>query len=252
MRVVPWVFRGGGLTLSDKAARRQQSAIRDLFTRIARHYDVVNRVISLGQDRRWRRLALDAAELRPGIRILDVATGTGDLALMAKRGTPSAEVVGADLTMGMLRRAQVKVEEADVPWVLSDGLALSFAGESFDVVTSAFMMRNVPDVEQALREQVRVIRPGGRLVCLEITWPRSFPMNWLFTLYFSGVTPLLGSMMTGDRAAYAYLPQSVRRFMKPEALADMMHKVGLRQVSWTSMMMGTVAIHTGVRSIEAI
>jgi demethylmenaquinone methyltransferase/2-methoxy-6-polyprenyl-1,4-benzoquinol methylase len=221
--------------------------IRDLFTRIAMHYDFVNRVISLGQDRRWRRSALDAVELTSGIRILDVATGTGDLALMAKRRAPTAEVVGVDLTFAMLRRAHVKAGHTDVPWVLSDGLALSFADDSFDVVTSAFMMRNVPDIGQALREQIRVLRPGGVFVCLEITWPHTFPMNALFTLYFSGLTPLLGRILTGDRRAYAYLPQSVKRFLSPEALACKMRKAGLREVSWTSKMMGTVALHTGVK-----
>jgi demethylmenaquinone methyltransferase/2-methoxy-6-polyprenyl-1,4-benzoquinol methylase len=233
--------------LPDRAARRQQSTIRDLFTRIARHYDIVNRVISLGQDRRWRRSALDAVDLKPGIRILDVATGTGDLALLAKRRAPGAAVVGADLTPAMLRRAQAKARDADVPWVLSDGLMLSFADDSFDLVTSAFMMRNVPDVGQALREQVRVIRPGGRLVCLEITWPQRFPMTWLFALYFSGLTPLLGSAMTGDRAAYTYLPQSVKSFLDPDALGREMRKAGLHAVTWVSKMMGTVAIHTGVK-----
>jgi demethylmenaquinone methyltransferase / 2-methoxy-6-polyprenyl-1,4-benzoquinol methylase len=233
--------------LSDGAARHPQSAIHDLFTRIARHYDFVNRVISLGQDRRWRRSALDAVELTSDTRILDVATGTGDLALMAKHRVPAAEVVGADLTLAMLRRAQAKAGHIGVPWVLSDGLALSFADDSFDVVTSAFMMRNVPDIGQALREQVRVLRPGGSLVCLEITWPHTFPMNGLFTLYFSGLTPLLGMMMTGDRAAYAYLPRSVKRFLDPGALAREMRRAGLREVSWTSKMVGTVALHTGVK-----
>lgn len=233
--------------MPDEAAHRQPSTIRDLFTRIATHYDFVNRVISLGQDRRWRRSTLDAAALRSGDRILDVATGTGDLALMAKRRVPDAEVVGTDLTPAMLRRAQAKAEHVDVPWVISDGLRLAFADDSFDVVTSAFMMRNVPDVGQALREQMRVIRSGGSYVCLEITWPRHFPMNWLFTLYFSGLIPLLGSMMTGDRAAYAYLPRSVKRFLDPEALADEMRRAGLREVSWTLRMMGAVAIHTGVK-----
>ncbi len=233
--------------MPDKAARRQSSTIRDLFTRIATHYDLVNRVISLGQDRHWRQSALDTVKLQPDDRLLDVATGTGDLALMAKQRAPAARIFGTDLTPAMLRRAQFKASDADVPWVLSDGLALAFADNSFDVVTSAFMMRNVPDVEQALREQVRVIRPGGSCVCLEITWPRRFPMNWLFAVYFSGLIPLLGSMMTGDRAAYAYLPRSVRRFLDPEALADAMRRAGLYEVSWSLKMMGTVAIHTGLK-----
>ena len=230
--------------------------VRDLFTGIAEHYDRVNRIISLGQDQRWRQKALDAAGLAPGDRLLDVATGTGDMALLALRRQHDLQAIGTDLTPAMLRRAQAKVDAAGgptkagavtLPLVVSDGLALAFADHAFDTVTSAFMMRNVPDVVQALREQARVVRPGGRVICLEMTWPRRFPMSWLFRLYFFVVPPILGRLMTGTRMPYRYLPRSVEGFLDPFSLAQRMEQVGLRDVTWRSMMWGTVVLHSGLK-----
>lgn len=231
-------------TTGPGAGQRQKTSVRDLFTRIARHYDAVNRLLALGQDQRWRKAALAAAALPSGGRLLDVATGTGDLALLAHR-LEDVKVFGSDLTEAMLIEARKK--DATVPWVVSDGLALAFPDGAFDAVTSAFMMRNVPDVAQAFREQVRVVKSGGRVVCLEITWPQRFPMHWLFGLYFYGLPPLLGRLVVGEREPYRYLPRSVRRFLQPEALADVMVQAGLRDVSWRKMMLGTVALHVGTK-----
>jgi demethylmenaquinone methyltransferase/2-methoxy-6-polyprenyl-1,4-benzoquinol methylase len=169
------------------------------------------------------------------------------MALLAQRRTPELEVVGTDLTPAMLYRAQAKADRPSLPWVVSDGLALAFADHAFDAVTSAFMMRNVPDVVQALREQARVVRSGGRVVCLEMTWPRWFPMNWLFRLYFFVVPPVLGRLMTGERMPYHYLPKSVEGFLEPASLAQRMEQAGLHDVTWRSMMFGTVILHIGVK-----
>jgi demethylmenaquinone methyltransferase / 2-methoxy-6-polyprenyl-1,4-benzoquinol methylase len=218
--------------------------IRQLFTGIAYHYDLVNRLLALGQDQRWRRAAVAAADLLPGDRVLDVATGTGDLALLTQ-ALEGVTTVGTDLTFAMLRQAQLK--GAGLQWIASDGLMLAFRDETFDAVTSAFMMRNVADVERAFHEQVRVVKPGGKVVCLEITWPQRYPMRWLFALYFFGLPPLLGYLVTGKRAPYRYLPRSVRSFLPPAALADVMARAGLCDVSWRMMMLGTVAIHVGTK-----
>lgn len=228
----------------------QKETIRNLFTRIAGHYDFVNRMLALGQDQRWRRLALAEAQLPQQGRLLDVASGTGDLALMARR-SHDVTVVGTDLTLAMLTFAQRKAAKSavtrDLPWVVSDGLAMALADESFDAVTSAFMMRNVPDVGQAFREQVRVVKPGGKVVCLEITWPQRLPMRWLFGLYFYGLPPLLGRLVVGEQEPYRYLPRSVQRFLRPAELAEVMIQAGLHDVTWRTMMLGTVAIHVGTK-----
>jgi len=174
-----------------------------------------------------------------------VASGTGDLAILAQGQSGSPWVVASDLTPAMLRYARAKA--SSLPMAVSDGLALSFADNTFDAATSAFMMRNVPSVLDAFREQVRVVKPGGRVVCLEMTWPRGFPMGRLFRLYFFGLAPLVGGLLTGDLEAYRYLPRSVRQFLAPADLAEVMAESGLRDVTWRTMMLGTVAVHVGTR-----
>jgi len=231
--------------LPNEAAEHQKRDIRGLFTRIACHYDLVNRVLAMGQDQRWRRAALECTELPPGGKLLDVATGTGDLAILAQRMPGSPWVAASDLTPAMLRLAQVKA--SSLPLAVSDGLALSFPDHTFDAVTSAFMMRNVPSVLAALCEQRRVAKPGGKVVCLEITWPRRFPMSWLFKIYFFGLAPVVGKLVAGEREPYRYLPHSAKHFLEPSALAEVMVQAGLHDVVWRTMMLGTVAIHVGTK-----
>lgn len=230
-----------------REAEGQKQRIRTLFSRIADHYDVINRLLSLGQDQRWRRMVLAAAALDEGDWLLDVATGTGDLPLLARRWDPAPRVIGTDITPAMLRRARQKAGTTPVPLVVGDGLALPFQDDTFDATTSVFMMRNVPDVAQAFREQVRVVKKGGRVVCLEMTWPRRAPVRWLFGAYFYGLAPLLGRVIAGAPDAYRYLPESVHRFMDPPALASVMRQAGLRDVHWRTMMLGTVMLHVGIK-----
>ncbi len=230
----------------------QKQTIRALFTRIAPSYDKINRLLSLGQDQNWRKHALAHAQIPPGGKLLDVATGTGDVALLAVDRFPEAQIVGADLTPAMLVEAQRKActhsaAARQIRWVHSDGLALAFPSDTFDAVISVFMMRNVPDVAQAFAEQARVARLGGRIVCLEMTWPQRFPLTWLFKLYFFGLAPLLGQLIAKNRAAYTYLPQSVKQFLAPEATAKVMEAAGMHGVSWELRMFGTVAIFVGVK-----
>jgi demethylmenaquinone methyltransferase / 2-methoxy-6-polyprenyl-1,4-benzoquinol methylase len=241
-----------------EAERHQKRVIRELFTRIAARYDRINRLLSLGQDEGWRRDALHSAQI-PALRgnsperLLDVATGTGDMGLLALEQAPDARVVGIDLTPAMLHEARAKALARNVvfPVTAGDGLALPFADDTFNAVTSAFMMRNVPHVEGAFREQARVVRPGGRVVCLEMTWPRRLPMRWLFGLYFYVVPPLIGLLALGEQEAYRYLPRSVRSFLDPASLARHMVGAGLYDVTWRSRMLGTVIIHTGTKPVPS-
>lgn len=172
------------------------------------------------------------------------------MALQARRQYPGAKVVGIDLTPGMLRRAREKsLAAAGEPLCLvgGDALGLPFPDECFDAVISGFMMRNVADVAGALAEQRRVVRPDGRVVCLEIIRPRARPVSWLFWLYFYGLVPPLGSLLSGQPAAYTYLPRSVARFLTADELQATMGAVGLRQVRYRLLMLGTVAVHVGMK-----
>ena len=236
------------------AGAAQRRTMRTLFADIAPSYDKINRLLSLGQDQNWRKEALARAQVPPGGKVLDIATGTGDVALLAADRLADAHIVGADLTLAMLEVAQEKAHKRaqkkpahQILWVNSDGLALAFPSNTFDAVISVFMLRNVPDVAQAFAEQVRVARPGGRIVCMEMTWPQRFPMTWLFGLYFFGLAPLAGQLIAENRAAYTYLPQSVKRFPAPAVTAKVMEAAGLHKVSWELKMLGTVVIFVGIK-----
>ena len=211
-----------------------------MFDRIAPVYDAMNHAMTAGLDRRWRRLTVSAA-VRPGDRVLDACCGTGDLAIAA---LPVArEVVGLDFSEPMLERARRKAPA--VQWLRGDVLALPFEEASFDAVTVGFGVRNVEDLEGALAELVRVLRPGGRLAILEITRPRGL-LSPFFRLWFDGLIPLAGKLLPGG-SAYTYLPASVRRFPGPEQLAGTMRSAGLDSVSFSLLAGGIVALHVGER-----
>ncbi len=228
-----------------QSAEHQKYSIRTMFSSIATSYDLVNRWLSFGQDQRWRRRAMRVAQLPSTGWLLDVATGTGDMALLAKRHYPALNVTGLDLTPAMLSVAQQKDRHHAVTWTMGDGLSLPYPDETFDAVISVFMMRNVLNVVQSLHEQYRVVKAGGRVVCLDMTWPRARPISWLFKLYFFTLPPLLGGWVSGNQQAYRYLPRSVKQFLTPEVLAAHMTEVGLHHVGWEMQMLGTVAIHVG-------
>ncbi len=219
--------------------------VRDMFARISRRYDLMNRIMTAGQDQRWRRMVVEMCNLPPGGRLLDVATGTGDIAYMARHLRPDIEAVGVDFTFEMLAVGREKAPELGVPFVQGDALNLPFADDSFDAACSGFMMRNVADIGSAFAEQRRVVRSGGRVVCLEITHPRFTPWRKLFQFYFFHVVPLVGGVISGARDAYTYLPHSTLPFPDAEGLAEIMRSVGLRNVHYRTLMFGTVAIHIG-------
>ncbi len=221
---------------------------RDLFARIAWRYELLNRVLSLGQVERWRWIAAGEAPVAPGGWALDVATGEGGMARALVRRWPGARVVGLDFTPPMLRLGRERSDGWPIYWTEGDALRLPFPDGFFDAVVNAFMLRNVTDVRGTLAEQARVVRPGGRVVCLEMTWPRHPIFRPLFHLYFGGIAPLVGGLLTGHLDAYRYLPRSVQAFMSPEQLAATMEAVGLESVRYRFLMMGTVTLHVGVRS----
>jgi demethylmenaquinone methyltransferase/2-methoxy-6-polyprenyl-1,4-benzoquinol methylase len=210
-----------------------------MFDRIAPVYDVMNRVMTAGLDVRWRRLAAEAA-VRRGDRVLDAACGTGDLAI-ADLKAGAGKVTGLDFSEQMLARARRK---APLEWVRGDLLALPFADGTFDAATVGFGARNVADLELALRELRRVLRPGGRLAVLEITQPRG-ALKPFYSLWFDRIVPLLGKVLPGG-AAYTYLPASVRRFPTAERLAALLRECGFGEVRFRLLGGSIVALHTGI------
>ncbi len=217
-----------------------------MFDRIAPRYDLMNRLMSGGLDGRWRRLAAAAADLSLGSRALDVCTGTGDLAFdLADRVGPSGAVVGVDFAEQMLDRARAKAAARGAPatFEVADALDLPFDDDAFDGATVAFGARNLADLDRGLAEMARVVRPGGRVVVLEITTPQR--LRALHALWFDRVVPRLGGLIGGDRAAYGYLPASAKRFPTPPKLAALMTQTGLTDVSWRAFMGGIVALHHG-------
>jgi demethylmenaquinone methyltransferase / 2-methoxy-6-polyprenyl-1,4-benzoquinol methylase len=220
--------------------------VRAMFDRIARVYDRMNSVMTAGMHHRWRARAVDLARVGPGSRALDVATGTGDLAIeLAARG---AVVTGLDFSTGMLEIAREKVNRRapGIEFEEGDALALRYADGEFDAVTVGFGARNFADLDQGLRELARVTRPGGRVVVLEITTPQKPPLSWFFRAWFERVVPALGRL-AGDPDAYSYLPSSVRRFPGPDRLAARMAAAGLADVRWILTAGGIIALHSGTR-----
>jgi demethylmenaquinone methyltransferase/2-methoxy-6-polyprenyl-1,4-benzoquinol methylase len=217
--------------------------VRNMFARIAQRYDSMNRLMSAGQDGAWRRAVVRAVQLPANGRILDVATGTGDMMVEALRQHPDARVVGSDFTFEMMQAGQGKPQTERIRWCAADALHLPFADATFDAVTSGFGVRNFIDREQAFHEQRRVLKDGGRVVCLEISKPPRNVLRPFFLLYFNRLVPIVGGIISGQRDAYTYLPQSVNEFLTPDELKAVMERAGLREVRYQRLMMGTVAIH---------
>jgi demethylmenaquinone methyltransferase/2-methoxy-6-polyprenyl-1,4-benzoquinol methylase len=221
--------------------------VNQMFARIAPTYDRMNRLMTLGQDQRWRRALLELANLPPHGTLLDVGAGTGDIAYAAHARFPGAQVVAADFTYEMMAVGQLRPTPRPLPFAQADTFALPFADNTFDAVVSGFLIRNVVDRVAALREQARVVKPGGRVLCLETTPPANALLSPLFRIYFFQVVPLLGALISGDRQAYAYLPHSTVDFPTPPELQRLMERAGLHHVFYREFMFGTVAIHVGTK-----
>ena len=224
-------------------------AVRTMFTRIAGRYDLMNSLMTGGRHHAWRRIAAAAVAAAPAGLALDLATGTGDLALAVRAAAPGRVVVGADFSEAMLRLARAKLrarDVRDVPLLAADALALPFADKTFACVTSAFLLRNLADLAAGLEEMRRVTQPGGLVAALEITRPGVPGWDTAFGLYFNRLVPLIGAAVARDRAAYTYLPRSVERFVTPAELASLMQRAGLRDVRYRRLGLGTIALHVGV------
>jgi len=214
--------------------------VRAMFDRIAGVYDLMNGVMTAGLHHRWRSRAAELAGVGPGDRVLDVATGTGDLAIeLARRG---CDVVGTDFSERMLARAREK--DPRIAWEWADALALPYEDGAFAAATVGFGARNFSDLDRGVAEMARVVRPGGRVVILEITTPTRPPLSTFFSLWFDRIVPALGRF-AGDPDAYEYLPSSVKRFPAPEGLAAVMDGAGLRDIRWILTAGGIIAIHVG-------
>jgi demethylmenaquinone methyltransferase/2-methoxy-6-polyprenyl-1,4-benzoquinol methylase len=220
-----------------------------MFDRVASRYDALNSVMTAGLHHRWRERAADRAELQPGDSALDICCGTGDLTLeLAGRVAPAGHVVGCDFSEPMLDLARDKARERranGVRFEWADALSLPYDAARFDAVTVGFGVRNLANLERGLGEMTRVLRPGGRLVVLEITQPTRPPLSTFFSLWFDRIVPMLGAL-SEESEAYSYLPESVRSFPGPQRLGELMDSAGLERIRWTVLAGGIIAIHSGI------
>jgi demethylmenaquinone methyltransferase / 2-methoxy-6-polyprenyl-1,4-benzoquinol methylase len=232
------------------AVRPEADAVQQMFSDIAFRYDFLNRLLSFGIDRFWRREAVRIiAEAKPQ-RILDVATGTADLAISLKQALPDAEVIGVDFAEPMLEFGRKKVSKLHLtlPLLQGDGLNLAYPDNSFDALTIAYGIRNFTDRQRGLEEFYRVLKPGGRLVVLEFPPPPKHLFGRLFRFYFLGVSPYIAGLFSGRRDAYVYLGKSVLNFPSPIALASMMGQAGFVRIRYKLQTFGVSALHVAEKT----
>ncbi len=219
--------------------------VQSMFGQIAHRYDLMNRLMTFGQDRHWRRFAVQKAALPSGGRLLDLATGTGDVAFAALERDPALMVVGADFALPMMLIGRKRPAGERVRWCQGDALHLPYPADAFDAVISGYLLRNVIDLRRALIEQQRVVRPGGTIVALDTTPPPRSPLRPLIEIHLRYVIPLLGRLVAGAPDAYRYLPDSTQAFKSADELAALMREVGLVDVGFRKFMFGTMAVHWG-------
>jgi demethylmenaquinone methyltransferase/2-methoxy-6-polyprenyl-1,4-benzoquinol methylase len=222
--------------------------VRTMFDRIVPRYDLMNHLMTFGMDIRWRHLIANRAAAM-GDHVLDVACGTGDVALDI-RSAGAREVVGLDFSPVMIDAATAKARarDSEVDFLVGDAMALPFADNTFDACTVSFGLRNMPDYTAAITEMTRVLRPGGKFICLEMTPYRKPVLGTLFSFYFTQIMPLVGGILTGDITAYRYLPKSVANFPSSTQLVMLMRRAGLTNTHVTMLGFGTVAIHAGTKA----
>ncbi len=224
-------------------------AVKKIFNTITPNYDLLNRIMSGRQDVRWRRFAVSQLPLN-AVKILDVATGTGDLAINIAAKRSDTQVTGVDFVERMMRRAVEKSVAAGVEGKISysaaDALNLPFTDNEFDAVTIAFGLRNIPNRAAAIREMARVVRPGGKILVLEMTFPRNLRLRRFFTWYLNTIIPILGSIISGNKAAYIYLPDSIQDFLHPDELTQIFKETGIQFEKAQRLMFGLTYLHVGV------
>ncbi|MHB8086760.1 MAG: ubiquinone/menaquinone biosynthesis methyltransferase [Anaerolineaceae bacterium] len=221
---------------------KQAEQVRAMFTQIAGRYDLMNRLMSFGQDVFWRRKMMSRINFPPRAVVLDLGAGTGDLSREVRRLADDVSIIAADFTLDMLEAGK---EWQSISRCNADAMRLPFENNRFDVVVSGFLVRNVESVEQTLAEMVRVLKPGGQLLILDMTRPRSKVLAPFIRFYLNRVVPLLGTLVTSQKEAYTYLPDSTQSFLKAEELAKIMKASGLQNVDFETLNFGTVAIHRG-------
>lgn len=218
-----------------------------MFGRISKRYDLLNSLISLGLDTRWRRFLVKMARVPDKGAVLDAGAGTGDIAIEIKKKKPSVMVIAADLTYEMIAVGKKRRIGGEIGWCQADALKLPFPDARFDAVTSGFLARNVPDMALMFREQVRVLKPGGRLVCLDTSPVPDNIFKPLVLIYYRLIIPLMGFLISGERDAYRYLPETTLRFVNPDELVIVLEDAGLTDVKYRRFMFGNIAVHWGIR-----
>lgn len=226
--------------------KERSAYVQDLFTRIAGKYDLMNRLMTMGQDVGWRIEVMRRAKVTRGDSLLDLGAGTGDIARLAAETLSPSQIVAADFTYEMMRAG--RLPEDKFHWANADALHVPFADQIFDAVVSGYLMRNVIDRPLALREQLRVLKPGGRIVILDTTRPRRNLLSPFIWLHLHVIIPFLGNLLTGHKDAYTYLPDSTEEFLSAEELAAKMEEAGFINIGYRTFMLGTMAIHWGEKA----
>lgn len=224
--------------------------VQDMFGRIAERYNLMNRLMTVGQDQRWRRFVVGKAQVPKHGVVLDLATGTGDIAFEVLRTEPTAQVVGADFALPMMFVGQRQLLGRHVLWSGADAMNLPFSSNHFDAVVSGYLVRNVIDIRQTLREQIRILKPGGRVVVLDTSPPPQNLLRPFILAYLKYGIPLLGRLISGNQGAdaYQYLPESTQAFKTPRELAALMQEAGIQSVAYKTFMFGTMAVHWGEKA----
>lgn len=230
---------------------KKSEQVEQMFDNIAPAYDQLNHTLSLGIDKSWRRKAIDWLKPYRPQRIMDVATGTGDFAILACRELQPEHLVGTDISEGMMNVGREKVKKAGLSGKISfareDCTSLSFADHSFDAITVAFGVRNFEDLDKGLSEMCRVLKPGGHLVILELTTPERFPMKQLFAVYSRLVIPTLGKLFSKDNSAYTYLPQTIKAFPQGEVMKGVISRAGFGEVRFRRLTFGICTLYTATK-----
>lgn len=236
--------------MADTQRTEHAHFIRDMFTRISQRYDLLNRLMTFGQDLRWRRQAVRLLSPSNSSRVLDVGAGTGDLSMEIRRQAPGATVVAVDFTPEMIAIGRARERDPVVDWVVADAENLPFPACTFDGVISGFLLRNLRKVDRALTEQARILRPGCQLISLDAVRADHQRRNPILQAYLSFVIPLLGRLVAGDAEAYNYLPSSMEAFLSSRELSERLMRIGFENVKSTEHMFGTVAIHRGKKASD--